>query len=138
MTNAPAAAYANFLKREYVKSALLCGILILVNVLIFLPSLIRVFVEDQILYLAQLNGAHDLGAGLKLCDYNLARIYMKGDEILYRPLLFAWLALENTILQNDHVYWNAMNLVLHCGVALLLWRLLESIHSSVFSFLFAL
>jgi hypothetical protein len=117
---------------------LLALLLVGANVLVFAPSLNRIFVSDQVLYMAELKGSRDFSDGIALCDYSLVRRYTKGDELLYRPLLFVWLAAENTLFGSDHVYWNAANLVLHCVVTLLLWGLLYSIQPSLFSFLFAL
>ena len=52
----------------------------------------RVFAADQLWYFAEV-GAHDsLALGLRHVDYALSRVYWKGDDLLFRPILFIWLA----------------------------------------------
>src|SRR5262249_43342797 len=77
------------------------------------PALNRVFVDDQIVYLNELHGQTSLAAGLNLYDYAAARRYEKGDDVLFRPLLFVWLAVANHFLSYHHVWWNLATLGLH-------------------------
>lgn len=111
--------------------------LVAVNYLIFSPAFVRVFAMDHITYVAELHGSNRLADGLALCDYSLARRIFKGDEMLYRPLLFAWMAVENSVFSFDHVCWNIANFVLHISVVFLLWKLLSLINPSPFAFVFA-
>lgn len=83
--------------------------------------------DDQIDYFAEMNGSRSLRHGLSLMDYSLKRQYAKGDEFLYRPLLFAWLAVEHRIFFYHHTYWNLATLALHLLVVILFFRLLWSI-----------
>ena len=84
------------------------------------PATNRLPVDDQISYLAELNGSRSLSDGLALYDYGLSRKYHKGDEVLFRPLLFSWLALQNTLFGHQYRHWNITNLFLHLLVVLLL------------------
>ena len=59
------------------------------------PALNRMFAADQLMYFLHLDGETSLSSGLRLLDYTAVREYEKGDELLYRPLLMAWLAAEN-------------------------------------------
>ncbi len=83
--------------------------------------------DDQIDYFAEMNGSRSLAHGLSLMDYSLKRQYAKGDEFLYRPLLFAWLALEHRIFFYHHRYWNIATLALHLGVIFLFFRFMREI-----------
>src|SRR6476620_3021331 len=71
---------------------------ILAALAVYHPALNRVFTADQVWYFAELNGNTSLLEGLRRIDYAATRQYWKGDESLFRPLLFVWLAVENTLL----------------------------------------
>jgi hypothetical protein len=90
----------------------------------------------------ELNGETSLSSGFRLLDYVAHRHYGKGDEVLYHPLLFAVLALENTLFGRDFRMWNAANLVFHLLVAYLLfevlWRTRRSLLACGFALLFGL
>ena len=90
----------------------------------YYPALDRVFVADQIGYFAELQGETSLASGLKFLDYGASRQYAKGDQLLYRPLMFAVLAVENAVFRRDFRAWNAANLVVHLFVAYLLFEVL--------------
>src|SRR5688572_8662097 len=81
-----------------------------VALVVYGPALNRVFVADQIWYFLQLEGSTSLGDGLRLYDYSLSRKYAKGDELLFRPLLMAWLAVQNSLFGRDPWGWNASHL----------------------------
>ena len=57
--------------------------------------------------------------------------YWKGDDLLFRPILFTWLAIANRLFSYHHVWWNMANVALHVGVAVALLRLLLAIHPSL-------
>jgi hypothetical protein len=98
---------------------------------IYWPAMNRVFAADQLWYFAEV-GSHDsLALGLRHVDYALSRVYWKGDDLLFRPILFIWLAIANRLFAYHHVWWNVANLAIHVGVAIALLRLLLAIHPSV-------
>jgi hypothetical protein len=98
---------------------------------VYWPAMNRVFAADQLWYFAEV-GSHDsLASGLRHLDYALSRVYWKGDDLLFRPILFIWLAIANRLFAYHHVWWNVANLVIHAGVAVALLRLLLAIHPSV-------
>ena len=90
----------------------------------YYPALDRVFVADQIGYFAELQGKTSLASGFGLLDYVVHRQYARGDQLLYRPLLFTGLAVENAVFRRDFRAWNAANLVVHLLVAYLLFEVL--------------
>jgi hypothetical protein len=98
---------------------------------IYWPAMNRVFAADQLWYFAEV-GAHDsLALGLRHVDYALSRVYWKGDDLLFRPILFIWLAMANRLFSYHHVWWNVANLAIHAGVAVALLRLLLAIRPSL-------
>jgi hypothetical protein len=113
-------------------------ILILAAWIVYQPALDRVFVFDQLWYFAELRGSHSFWDGLQHYDYAATRRYWRGDDALFRPLLFAWLALGNALFSYHHVWWNLANLGLHALVSILLYRLLAAIRPSPFALLTAL
>jgi hypothetical protein len=97
---------------------------------VYWPAMNRVFAGDQLWYFAEV-GSHDsLALGLRHFDYALSRVYWKGDDLLFRPILFIWLAVANRLFGYHHVWWNAANVVIHAGVAVALLRLLLAIRPS--------
>lgn len=100
---------------------------------VYRPALNQVFVKDQIWYFAELEGKPSLAEGLRHYDYAATRHYWKGDDALFRPLLFAWLAVANRLFTFHHVCWNTANLVLHMLVGWFLFRLLDALRPSVFA-----
>jgi hypothetical protein len=118
------------------------ALLIIFTVWAYLPSLDKVFINDQMSYFLELNGETSLASGFHLLDYGANRQYNKGDEVLYRPLLFILLALENYFFHRDFRLWNVANLVFHLLVAYLLfevlWRIKRTLLACGFALLFAL
>jgi hypothetical protein len=113
-------------------------ILVLAAWIVYHPCLNRVFVLDQLWYFAELGGNSSFLEGLQHYDYAATRRYWKGDDALFRPLLFVWLAGASALFSYHHVWWNVANLGLHALVALVLYRLLVAIHPSPFALLTAL
>ena len=103
----------------------------LIAAVVYWPAMNRVFAADQLWYFAEV-GRHDsLTAGLRHVDYALSRVYWKGDDLLYRPFLFVWLAVANRLFGYHHIWWNVANVVIHTGVAVALLRLLLAIQPSL-------
>ena len=98
---------------------------------VYWPAMNRVFAADQLWYFAEVGGHDSLSRGLRHFDYALSRVYWKGDDLLFRPVLFIWLAVANRLFAYHHVWWNVANLGLHIGVAIALLRLLLAIHPSL-------
>lgn len=122
----------------WIRRALVAALLGIAGLFAYRPALNRYFVGDQLWYFAELKGDRSFPAGLRLLDYSVTRTYMKGDELLYRPLLFLLLDVENAVFGRDYRAYNALNLVLHLLVAYLLFELLSGLNPSAFSALFAL
>ena len=98
---------------------------------IYWPAMNRVFVADQLWYFAEVGGHDSLALGLRHVDYAISRVYWKGDDLLFRPILFTWLAVANRLFSYHHVWWNLANLAIHVSVAVALLRLLLAIQPSV-------
>jgi hypothetical protein len=109
------------------------AVLALVSWLVYQPALNRVFVMDQVWYFAELGGSTSLADGLRHYDYAATRQYWRGDDALFRPLLFAWLAVGNALFSYHHVAWNVASLVMHVLVAVALFQLLVAIRPSPFA-----
>ena len=126
----------NAMNRPLVRHALLdwrIGAVVLsaIAAVLYWPAMNRVFAADQLWYFAEV-GAHDsLALGLRHVDYALSRVYWKGDDLLFRPILFIWLAIANRLFSYHHIWWNVANLAIHVGVAITLLRLLLAIRPSV-------
>ena len=105
---------------------------------LYAPATNRVFAADQIWYFAELDGQRSLEAGLQHYDYAVSRRYWKGDDALFRPLLFVWLAVANTAFGPRHVAWNIATLAIHLAVVAALYWLLITIQPTPFAFAFAL
>jgi hypothetical protein len=108
-------------------------VITLSSVIVYGPALHRVFVTDQIWYLAELHGQTSLAAGLHFYDYAASRQYWKGDDALFRPLSLIWLAIGNSLFAYHHVWWNVANLVIHILVSFSLYALLTTITPSAFA-----
>jgi hypothetical protein len=108
-------------------------LLLATNVPAYLAGLDRPFAGDQIFYFAEIENDTRLSSGLRHWDFNATRRYNKGDELLFRPLLFSLLAVETTLFDHDYRAWNLLNFALHLGVSFLLFELLWSIRPSIFA-----
>ena len=118
--------------------AIIYCLLILLSFAVYSPANIRLPADDQIWYLAELDGSTSLRDGLALSDYSRQRKFFKGDEITYRPLLFSWLAVQNSLFGYQYRHWNIANLCLHILVVILLFELLRQIAPSFLAILFAM
>ena len=98
---------------------------------IYWPAMNRVFAADQLWYFAEVGNHDSLSNGLRHFDYALSRVYWKGDDLLFRPILFIWLAVANRLFAYHHVWWNVANVAIHAGVAVALLRVLLAIHPSL-------
>jgi len=101
--------------------------------LVFSPALNRVFAGDHLWYFAEVHGQSTLSAGLKLVDYAATRVYWRGDDVTFRPLLFTWMAVANALFSYHHIWWNAANLAIHVLIGVALFRLLAAIRASAFA-----
>ena len=112
-----------------------CAVLVLLLLAwaVYFPALDRLFADDQIHYLAELNGETSLLAGLRHWDYAITRQFWKGDDALFRPLLFAWMAVANSFFSYHQFGWNLATLLIHVLVALALFLLLREIRPSPFA-----
>jgi hypothetical protein len=113
-------------------------LLLLLAIPVYAPALNRFFAADQLWYFAELKNDLSLSNGLRLLDYNAVRTYWKGDQALYRPLLFGWQAVGSSWFGYRYRAWNIANLVFHLFVVYLLYELLRRIQPTIFAGAFAL
>lgn len=113
-------------------------LLICSTLFVYFPSINVVFINDQFSYFLELDGETSFSSGFQLLDYGAQRQYNKGDEMLYRPLLFTFLALENSLLKRNFKLWNVANICLHILVVFLLFTILWRINYTALAFGFAL
>jgi len=131
-------AGTNALRKAWLPRVTFAALLVMVTVFVYLPSLDKFFVSDHMSYFLELNGETSLTSGFRHLDYGVKRHYNKGDEVLYRPLLFVVLAFENFLFKRDFRLWNIANLAFHILVAYLLFEMLWSFKRSIFAQGFAL
>lgn len=108
--------------RTLLANAVALLLLCLATWIVYRPALNRVFAADQIGYMSELEGSESLRDGLAQYDYNVTRRLEKGDEAMFRPLLFVWLAINHTLFSYHHIYWNVAALVLHALTGFFLFR----------------
>ncbi len=113
-------------------------VLAAVNGLLYFPARHQPFGLDQLHYMADLNGDRSLSAGMKRLDYCNSRLYWKGDESLYRPLLFGWLGILNSGFGDNYPYWNLMQLSLHVLFCFCFFLLLSQSAGFLMAFIFSL
>ena len=118
--------------------ALFLILLVLLTIPVYAPALNRFFAADQLWYFAELKNDLSLSNGLRFLDYNAVRTYGKGDQALYRPLLFGWLAIGSSLFGYNYRAWNTANLGFHLLVVYLLYELLRCIKPTIFASVFAL
>lgn len=123
---------------HFLRPRLALAVLLLLVVWAYFPARTRYFASDQLIYLAELNGDRSWAAGVRLLDYAAERRYNKGDEISYRPLLFAWMAARNSLFARDVRAWNAAALAAHLFAAWMLFETLWRLRRSAFAHAFAL
>lgn len=97
---------------------------------------------DHLVYFANLGPSHSLWDGLRHMDYSVSRVYWKGDDFLFRPLLFVLLAVQTAAFSVEYIWWNLTNLILHILVLWSFYRLLtvisgERLFAAAFCALFA-
>lgn len=114
--------------------ALVVAAIVLAPSLAYAPAMNRVFtIHDTLWYLAELEGSTSLWDGLALVDYNRVAKYQQGDTLLFRPVFFAWSAVQNAVGGYDHVKWNVLHLAAHVGVCVCLYVLLLRVQPSLFA-----
>ncbi len=87
---------------------------------------------DQWCYLNDMMSHHDIIDAIESSySYNRTRQTLPGDSDLFRPVLFATLAIERALLEGNLRYTQMIGVALHCGVCLLLLTCLRRIETIV-------
>ncbi len=102
------------------------------------PSLLDIPRGDQLVYLAEVSPQKDWGA-LAVSDYDLNRhrTFNPGDEILFRPLLYAFLGTEKFFFGYHFLLWQLVGILLHITVVYLILKLLLLMGQGLSAFLWA-
>lgn len=108
-------------------------LIVLLNIVVYFPSLFHVARGDQITYLAEIATKNIWETTLGNYDYNRTRIFCPGDEILFRPVLFIFMGIEKIFFGYNFAFWQATGIILHLIALWCLWRLLLSFHQSIFA-----
>ena len=126
-------------KNRKVFVSLFIIVIILVNFVVFSPSFFHVARADQITYLietANIDHLSDL-AGYSF-SYPRHRLIGVGDQILFRPILFLFVALEKWLFGLNFTYWQITGFLLHLCILWRLQRIFSVLSPSWISFLFIL
>lgn len=93
------------------------GILALVVLVVYSPSLKHAPRGDQAVYLAEVAHQKDFKS-LVFDDYDLNRTrqFNPGDEVLFRPFLYAFLGAEKYFFGYNFAYWHLTGIMLHLMV----------------------
>jgi hypothetical protein len=102
------------------------GLIIVVNLAVFFPSFSHVARSDQIIFLID-NADTDELAPLLTRTYSFcrSRVLDKGDEILFRPLLYVFLSFQKWLFGYQFFWWQVVIFLLHLGVVFQLRRVLK-------------
>jgi hypothetical protein len=121
------------------KKYLLLICLIVVVAIAYWPSLFHVSRADHRIYLIETSDMETLPELLgKTYALNRTRQFDPGDSLLFRPLLYTFMALEMYFFQYNFGAWQLVGVILHCLVLISLWRLLNTIRPDNLSFFFVL
>jgi hypothetical protein len=106
------------------RRGLFLAVLVALCVTIYRPALSRFFAADHLWYFVEVKDESLIG-GLRHYDYAHSRRFMKGDDALFRPFSFGWLAFLNASLGRNPVKWNVAHLCLHLLAVYCLYELLR-------------
>ncbi len=105
---------------------------------LYFPARHLPFLEDQMIYMADLNGDYSLASGLGRWDYSNTRLYWKGDQSLSRPLFMGWIGIQAFFFGNHYPYWDITHVALHVLVCFCLFLLFSQSVNYIIALLFSL
>jgi len=113
-------------------------ILIIFIGIVYWPSLYHIARADQIAYLAdmQLRDSDYLSVAVKSYDFTRSRLFVQGDYLTFRPLLYFILGNELYFFGYQFMYWQCAGIVLHMITVLLLFKVLFTISRNAWVILF--
>ena len=111
------------------------AVILCVTLLCYLPSLLHVPRSDQIAYFADVANKKDLySLTIGSFDLNRASQFNRGDEFLFRPLVFFFLGAEKYFFGYHFIWWQAVGILLHILTLGILLKLLLNIRQSRVAF----
>lgn len=111
------------------------GLISLLTIVIYIPSLFHLPRSDQLLYLYYVAGKSrwvDLIFGTY--DFNRTRVWQGGD-IFFRPLVYFFLGSEKYVFGYNFMLWQLTGIILHLIVVWFLIKLLLKIHPGRWAYL---
>ncbi len=115
------------------------GVIFIVNCVVFYPSLFHFARSDQMIYLNETARIDNLPDLIEYSySYPRHRTMAKGDNFLFRPILFTFIALEKWFFGFNFFYWQMAGLLLHFIVIWQLLRILWLIRPHILAGLFVL
>ena len=107
--------------------------------LAFWPSLFHIARADHWSFLVTSAPYDSCGAVVRdLYSFTRVRFFDAGDCVLFRPLLFAVMAMESHLFGWNFFWWQATGILLHLAAAYALLRLLWAMHRGLFAALLTL
>lgn len=105
-----------------------CLFLVLaVVVAVYWPSLFHVARGDHMCFLADYAGKTSwIDKTFGAIYYNRTRLFSPGDTLLFRPLFFLILGVQNALFGYGFFWWQLVSLLSHLFVLWALWRLLRT------------
>jgi len=115
-------------------------VLAVIIFLAYFPSLGHVFRSDQLLYMGDMGQRPQTFQSLVIhgYDYPRDRLYDKGDQQLFRPLLFILMGVEYWIFGTNPWGWQLTGIVLHILCTITIFRFLWLVFDRSLAFVLAL
>ena len=110
-------------------------IIALAVLIFYFPSLYYPPRADQVIYLSETSNIKDPSGLILGCyDHNRHRTIAPGDELLFRPLLYAFLGSEQVLFGHHFWAWQLVGLLAHLTLIWVLLRLLWHLSSPWLAF----
>ncbi len=114
-------------------------ILLLANCVVYFPSLFHVARADQLTYLIQTSAFDHFFDKLAFSlSYNRNMFLSGGDQLLFRPIFFLLLSLEELFFGYNFIYWQMLGIIFHLILIGQLLRLFKAIAPNLILVLFLL
>lgn len=114
--------------------------IVVINLIVFSPSLDHIPRSDHILYLNHFSGVDDFKTlAIDAYDFNRRNPWVeKKSTLLFRPITYFVLGVEKWLFGYDFRLWQMTGIVMHLIVVGLLFAVLLKIHRSIAAFFMTL
>ena len=111
--------------------------IVLTSLACYLPSIFHVPRADQIAYLAEVSHKNDfISLAIQSFDLSRTRLFVDGDGLLFRPVVYFFLGVEKCLFGYNFMYWQITGILLHLVVVGFLLKLLLNIRNSFLAYIF--